>query len=281
MMEKREELKRLQACQLEMLKACIKVCERHKLRYFLLGGSALGAVRHSGFIPWDDDVDIGMPRPDYTRFLSIAKNELSPHLFLQTRETDAAYPMQFAKLRDSRTTFRQENVAHLDMNHGVALDIFPLDSCAASATRTKIRLLAFKAIRAVYQSKFGLRRGRRFEQIAVSVTAAIFRVGMLERMMRMVMEGGGYDESAQVVNWCGSWGAKEIVQGTIFGAGKDMRFEDVTARVPAEVHLYLSALYGEYMRMPPEEKRVPPHTADLIDLDSPYTIYQPKEKKYS
>ena len=122
-----ETLNRMHLLHLDILKEFIRICNKYELRYFLLGGSCLGTVRHQGFIPWDDDIDVGMPRPDYERFMEIAQNELPEYYFLQNSKTDPDYPLCFAKIRDSRTTFIERSVSHLNINHGIYFDIFPLD----------------------------------------------------------------------------------------------------------------------------------------------------------
>lgn len=272
-MENDEELTRLHRLQLGMLKTCVDICERHNIRYFLLGGSALGAVRHCGFIPWDDDIDIGMPRPDYERFLSMAKNELNGRLFLQTWDTDPGYPLQFAKLRDSKTTFLQKNVAHLSMNHGVSLDIFPLDGCSSSSVANKLSFFAFKVLRALYQKKIGMCSSNRLA-IPIKLFSALLSKRKLKQAIGALMANADYENSTYVVNWCGSWGAKEIVANNVFGKGKRLDFDGLDVVVPAQVESYLTSLYGDFMRLPPEEKRRRPHSADVIDLGKPYTAYQ-------
>lgn len=100
-----EELKKVQECELEILAEVIKVCNENSIEYFVIGGTALGAVRHSGFIPWDDDIDIGMTRDDYERFLKIAPSKLKSDLFLQYYVTEPNSPTYFAKVRKNNTQF--------------------------------------------------------------------------------------------------------------------------------------------------------------------------------
>ena len=89
----------LQEVEFQLLKTFVEFCEKHNLKYFLVGGSALGAVRHQGFIPWDDDVDVALPREDYDRFIELGKKEFTGDVFLQTYETDPNYPYNFAKYK--------------------------------------------------------------------------------------------------------------------------------------------------------------------------------------
>ena len=128
----KEEQEKLKQIELNLLVCFKEICEKHKLDYFLTGGTLLGAVRHKGFIPWDDDIDVGMPREDYETFLRVASSCLPDGIFLQTRKTDPEVPFNFAKLRDSRTTFIETSIKDLDINHGVYIDIFPIDYFPAS-----------------------------------------------------------------------------------------------------------------------------------------------------
>lgn len=107
-----------------------KICKKYNLRYFFIAGSLLGAIRHNGFIPWDDDIDIAMFREDYEKFLKIAKQELPPFLFLQNCSTETDYFYGHAKIRDSRTTAIRKTdwYSNVHFNQGIFIDLFPLDS---------------------------------------------------------------------------------------------------------------------------------------------------------
>ena len=117
----------LQQIEKNILACALEIVDRLHLTYFLVCGSALGAVKYNGFIPWDDDIDIAMPRKDYTAFCEKAGELLPPHLFLQNCHTEKNFPYIFSKIRDSRTTYIEKGMAGLDINHGVYIDVFPLD----------------------------------------------------------------------------------------------------------------------------------------------------------
>ena len=122
-----EDLQLLQLCEELILKEIDKICIKHNICYFVGGGTALGLRRHGGFIPWDDDIDINMPRDDYNRFLKIAISELPDFLFLQNHNTDANFPRLYSKVRLKGTKFVEYQYRNLKMEQGIFIDIFPMD----------------------------------------------------------------------------------------------------------------------------------------------------------
>lgn len=121
------ELRKLQKKELEILTAVVKVCEENNIKYIIMHGTLLGAVRHQGFIPWDDDIDICMPRESYDKFIDIGEKFLPSNLKIQHYKTEENCPNIFAKVRDENTIFLQKEHVDLDINQGVFIDIFPLD----------------------------------------------------------------------------------------------------------------------------------------------------------
>ena len=117
----------LQEKEFKILEKFIQVCEELKLDYFLVCGSALGAVKYGGFIPWDDDIDVALFRDDYNRFINEAPILLPPNLFLQNCHSEEKFPTIYSKLRDSETTFIEKSAKFLPINHGIYIDVFPLD----------------------------------------------------------------------------------------------------------------------------------------------------------
>ncbi len=152
-------IKEVQAIELEILLEVDRICREYEIPYFLDSGTLLGAVRHKGFIPWDDDIDIGMLRSDYERFLSIANRELGSEYFLQTYRTDGA-PIMFAKVRKKGTTFVEFRLRNIPMEHGLFIDVFPYDflpqegdvwqhikACADMYQKFQYRLIPDRALR--------------------------------------------------------------------------------------------------------------------------------------
>lgn len=267
---------RLKSIQKEMLQCFIEICKNERLQYYLLGGTALGAVRHGGFIPWDDDIDVGMPRQDYEKFLVVAPKYLPEYYFLQCLKTEKYCPFNFAKIRDSRTTFIETTVQKIPMNHGVFIDVFPLDGYPAKRRsqkllKRKVRLLT-RRISAVFTLE---KRPRRVRFILLSLLSFLLFPGCrgaLQARDRLFRKYN-YQSCDLVANHCGAWGEKEIMPKDYFGEGSSGAFEGVEVILPGRPDKYLSRLYGDYMTPPPPEKRIGHHDCTVIDLDRPYTYY--------
>ena len=286
-------LKKLQAIELSMLKECVRICEQEHIRYFLIGGSAIGAVRHAGFIPWDDDIDIGMPRPDYEKFMSVAQKELPADFFLQNHKTDSSYPYVYAKIRKANTSFIETRLSHLNINHGVYIDVFPLDGSPKSELIQAICWREFNVFRTAIWYKAGivmkpevrksvflffkiffsfkwLREKTGIMGIPQNLTslffAKFFSLGWLHDKAEQVMRKYDYAKSNRVVNWGGRYGVREIVPNNFFGKGCRMKFEGVEIMIPTNYDGYLRSIYGDYMKLPPTEERKSLHSTLIVDL---------------
>lgn len=134
-----EELEKLQATLYQILSEIKGVCEKHGIRYFITGGTAIGAYFWGKILPWDDDVDVGMPRPDYEHFMKVAPEELGDEYFVQTPETDPHVPFFFMKVRMNGTEFNEETFQHISMHQGIYVDIFPFDKIPKSKRKEKIQ----------------------------------------------------------------------------------------------------------------------------------------------
>ena len=270
-------LKRLQKIEFETLRLFINICNKYELRYFMLGGSCLGAVRHSGFIPWDDDIDVGMPRKDYNKFLDIAQSEFPENIFLQTMNTDIGYSMCFAKLRNSDTTFIESSVKNFNINHGVYIDVFPLDGITDDKRKLKKYLFKRRILQRA-KGKYYLHTKEKSNSFKSRVGDIICRVlfpklrNILKAEEKLMLKYD-YDECNLVFNYCGAWGEKEISPKEWFGTGKDAEFEDLTVTIPQNSDAYLTKLYGDYMSLPPVEKRGGHHYCEVIDLEKSYKNY--------
>ena len=257
-----EMLKQLQQIELKMLEVFLQICEKENLRYYLLGGTLLGAVRHKGFIPWDDDIDIGMPRADYEKFLASAGKYLPSYYFLQTLHTEPDFPFSFAKMRDNRTVYQEEALAKLNIHHGVWIDIFPLDLYPKNDFWVDIyhRFLQ-KRVSCRFIEKNSLKT-KFFKLLSYFVCPSWKEaVKRRDRLMRTAAS-----QSPLTANWCGAWGKKEIMPTQWYGEGSNLVFENLQVKGPKEYDKWLTQIYGNYMQLPPIEKRVVRHNPSEIKL---------------
>lgn len=271
------QLEHLKKIELAILKNFIDVCEELKLRYFAIDGTLLGAVRHKGFIPWDDDIDVGMPRKDFEIFMREGQKHLAEGYFLQNFRTDPEYVRGFAKIRDSRTAFIETAAEHLKMNHGIYIDIFPLDGYSY----TKAGEIGFKLKKIMYDNKVDEAFGQN--------GSAPWKTALLGKLLGLISHGDtpqdgvrkrdqlskrwDYDQADLVGSLYDSTYTREIIPKKYFGEGTLLPFEDIMIRVPANYDFYLKNMYGDYMQFPPENERVPQHACKVIDTERSYTYY--------
>lgn len=265
------QLKQLKECELEMLRSFKEICDKLGIKYYILGGTLLGAVRHKGFIPWDDDVDVFIPRKEYEIFLEKAQSLMPEKYFLQTHLTDENYPNNFAKMRDSSTTFIEKTCRHIDMNHGVYIDIFPLDfypdGIKGKIFSIKKKLLTWRINRAFDFGKQSLK-----SKIAAFISTLVYP-SLKKAVLKREKLYGGVTEGGRVINNSGAWEEKEIVPASWCGEGVPLEFEGLSMRGPDKYDEWLTFVYGDYMALPPEEERVPHHFVEAFDIDKPYTEY--------
>ena len=149
---------------LDIVKEVVAICEKHGFTYFMLGGTMLGAIRHKGFIPWDDDIDLGMPRKDYDRFLEIAPKELSKHLKLVNYHTDPEYHYYITRILDTETKVEEERIGNDNRYTNASIDIFPVDGTPNNKVLRKIyffRVLYHRALMSLcYKDSIDRKRPR-------------------------------------------------------------------------------------------------------------------------
>lgn len=274
----------LQKCELELLKEVLKVCENHGLKCFLIGGTTLGAIRHGGFIPWDDDIDIGLPRPDYDKLMALAKEFKDP-FFLQNYITDPKYPYNFAKLRNSDTTFIEKQFSHIKMNQGVYIDIFPIDGISKkNKINFRVKLRVYTMWFRFYLIYLGrlyrpIRKKHFIKDLFVDIFALFFmpwNVGhFLNKSIEKSMKKIPYQEANLVVNFQGANFSKEPLPKEYFGDGIYKKFEDIDeCLVQSNYDRYLSWIYNDYMTPPPPEKQIGHHYHRGLDLNKSYKEFK-------
>lgn len=259
-------LPELKQIELDAMTRFAQVCQDHGLRYCLAGGTLLGAVRHKGFIPWDDDVDILMPRPDYMKFVEIATSALGPEYTFRTHYSDRQYPYPFGKITDNRTVLNE--LKFVGGTLGVYIDIFPVDGLPADRKASQRH---FSQLRFYHKLRlFGTlknRRGRtplrslvKRSVIALSrLFGTAFWVNRIDRLARRYDYEGAEFIAAAV---SGNYGEKKRFEKACMDRFIKVEFEGRQFNAPAGYDRYLGNLYGDYMQLPPEDKRVVPHLFD-------------------
>lgn len=265
----------LQQTEFELLKEFDRICGELKLPYFLVCGSALGAVKYQGFIPWDDDVDVAMYRPDYEKFIQMAPAMLRSGLFLQNHHTEPRFPQIYSKLRDSGTTYIEKTAAAIPMNHGVFIDIFPLDGYPTKKGQQK--LLEFR--KRLYQSM--LLCAYDFPRSGVSsLLCWIYRLfglhrrsGKIAGKLNRCLSKHPVEGSQKICNH-GNWqGTLEYAPCWHYGSGTTATFEGLNVPVPERFDEYLTQKYGSWRAdLPPEEQKGH-HYHTVCDVTRPYTHY--------
>ena len=278
----------LQAKQLDILKAFIRVCEKHNLEYFLVYGTALGAIRHKGFIPWDDDIDVGMPRADYEKYIQLQSEYEGTPYFIQTFKSDPCYIYNYAKLRDSSTTFLENAFKNHRINQGVFIDVFPVDGMSREeGDREKIGKKNKFIWRQVYFSYLpALRRKVHkrtwFKDILLNIVAGLFYVfdiahyrnKRVERFVRQVP----LEEAKMAGIMFGFTWRINCMPAEIFRETIKVPFEDIEVKVVKDYDRYLTLLYKDYMKFPPKEQQVGHHYNSGVSLEQGYEDYMKEHR---
>ena len=269
-------IKELQGRLLEILLAFDKVCREHNLRYCICGGTLLGAVRHGGFIPWDDDLDCSMPRPDYEKFIAHCKEWLPPHLEFVCAENDPLYPLPFGKIQDSRTTLIERR--HLYYLGGCYIDIFPFDGHSDNALLRRWRCSRYnymsKMLYFVHRDPW--RHGHGPSSWLPLAARRMHSMHSLQKSIRKLITSEDYDNSSLASSFTD--GAGKVLPKDVIGVFKPYMFEGHEVMGIADYDRYLRCMYGDtYMTPPPEADRFQ-HNFDYLDLNNPYRDYRPEEK---
>lgn len=260
---------------LEMLAWFHEFCQTHQLCYYILGGTMLGAVRHQGFIPWDDDIDLGMPRADYLRLRQIMEKQSQGRYILETPDSelpDYFYPG--SKLYDTRTTLVEHN--RYQIKRGIFLDIFPLDGIGDTREEAWKRFEPIRRKRNLLLTlTTGIRQGRSdLKNLAVLLMRAmpdwvISKKKLLHSLDR-TCASWDFDCCQWVGNLVGNWMERELMPRSVLGEPTLYRFEGLWVYGPEQYDAYLTALYGDWRQLPPVEKRVSHHDFLLLDLEQPW-----------
>ena len=266
-------LQQIRQIELDLLIEFDKICNEKGYRYSLGGGTLLGAIRHNGFIPWDDDIDVMMPRPDYEKFINYSLNNNIPFTLI-THTTMEGYNGLFAKLSDS-TTVLQDNLIKDDYDLGVNIDIFPIDGLGNSEIEARKILKKTELQREILNAISWKRyfRSKTHGLIFEPIRLALYYTSRFinpKKILKSVDEKNlkySFDSSSYAGCICGSYRTKEIMKKEVFEKYIDVKFENNIFKAVSDYDTYLTKLFGNYMVLPPEKERVTHHSFQAFYKD--------------
>ena len=260
-------LRRVQLTELEILKDFMELCDKNGLQYFAFAGTGIGAIRHGGFIPWDDDIDVALPRKDFDRALCLVKEQLSHKYYILNAEENENYPLMTTRLCKKGTRFQEYALKDVDCPFGIFLDLYPYDNMADKKGAYRLqawsawfwsKLLILRSIPRPYLAFGGWRAGLvRGICAAVHGGLKLFHIspGWIYRRCLKQCKKYEHTDTGRLGFPCDTsphWNT--IEKARVFPVVK-YQFEDVKLNFPKDIHGMLTAFYGDYMTLPPVEKR--------------------------
>ncbi len=272
-------IKELQYKLLEMLLFFDTFCKKNNLKYYLCGGALIGAIRHQGFIPWDDDIDVFMPRPDYEKLAVLWPQKVSPEKYMYCRtDREHIYHDGGASVRDVNTTEINNHSVNEDICHGIALEIMPIDGCPKSKLKRTVQLY--------YAFLFSLFNVQRLPDNKGTLIRNLTRIAykLVQKPETRYHIWKNAEKQMSKYKWENCDEVTELI-GSIKGMllrhpKKDFdeavhkSFENHPIPVMAGYDRYLHLIWGDYMKLPPVEKRVAKHDVVYLSTTEPYTKFK-------
>lgn len=271
---------------IKTLQAFIEFCNKNNLKYFAAYGTALGAVRHKGFIPWDDDIDVHMPREDYNRLLELSHEIPAPYQLGNISE--CGYTAPFAKFMDMNTTIWEfERIPYII---GVYIDIFPLDDCPEDPSpvislKNQLSDSFFRYFHGL--EEWGLRdillplKYRNWTELkricTIKYQSVFLRKHYHKEVLDLLQQLSSYRDCPFYFDSADVYGKWMTFNKECFEEAVEMPFENITIKVPCQYDEYLHTIYGDYMRFPPKEEQITHHSRKYINLNQGLTIDEVKQ----
>ena len=270
-----ETLRKLQLKELDSLVYFDTFCKENNLKYYLLGGCVIGALRHKGFIPWDDDIDLIMPRDNYEKMLKIWNGQLrdNRYILLKTDGDKIFTGNTFATLIDTSSTLVKENQKDIDVPHGIVTDIFPIDGCPDSKIKRYFQY--FHAMMySLFITEYVPTKHGGIVSIISKILLSIFRSKKIrtkiwKRAERKASKYNFYKHKYSTELYAGPGYMKNKYPQNAFDKPVYKEFENLKVPVPQGYDIYLKTAFGDYMSLPKKEDQVPHHDLIKLDLDTP------------
>lgn len=269
------ELKELQSKILEIAVYFDNFCKDNNITYYLMGGSALGAIRHQGFIPWDDDYDVFMDYNNYSKFLKIVEEKIDKSKFYFQREDTDEWPMYFSKIRMNRTTFIEKDLVGRDMHHGIYIDIMCLNNASSISIIRYLQYFSALVLNTRALMEKGYNTNSNIKRIALYLSKILVKDFVKVFLLRFVRS---FNKSN--TKFVGHYFGRAPFLKTSFKKSylskpRYMTFENLFLPVPCKVEKYLTIRYGvNYMALPSEDEKMEyPSHAFIVDTLKPYDEY--------
>lgn len=264
-MKKELSLAEVKKIEIEILDYIVSVCEANNLKYFLAGGTLLGAVRHGGFIPWDDDIDINMPRPDYDKLVEIMRN-INGRFMLKAFEISEDYVYAFAKMVDTTTELIEKDIPH--PGYGLFVDIFPLDGLPNDESeRIRFQNKLWK-----YNNMLGysIQKSAAHKNFIFKLKYIFSKCIGYKRLLKLIGSNAKsylYELCDYVAVVTTAVNKYRKIPRELYESSTYLSFEGKEYSVPEKYDEYLTGLYGDYMQLPPEDKRISNHNFDAYKFE--------------
>jgi lipopolysaccharide cholinephosphotransferase len=245
--------------QLDVLAALDRHCRTHGLTYYLAYGTLLGAVRHGGFIPWDDDVDVMMPRTDYERLVDTFAATGPAGFTLRSPRTQAGWPLPYAKVSDDRTVLREPLEVPVEL--GVNVDVFPLDAVPSGRVHRRVQSALLRRLGWALELRYiAAERGLGWHGLpAIRLGKPLLRLVPMRVLVEAVSRSARWSGQGSGRLGVRLGSTDWSVPSSSLGDPVDVAFEELTCLAPADPDAVLSAMYGDYRTLPPESERVSHH----------------------